>query len=139
MSLIKKSELAQKLGVSRAYISKLIREGKLEVQGNLLDDESLIRCKSLKDQLLEARLHNEELKGDLLRSRVKEIESKYIPKKEVLAVFEERMKTVRNAVLKIPDRVADAIASMTNIGAINKLLTDEVRATLIRISEGAKE
>ncbi len=139
MSLMKKSELAQKLGVSRAYISKLIREGKLEVQGNLVDDESLARCKSLKDQLLEARLHNEELKGDLLRSRVKEIESKYIPKKEVLAVFEERMNTVRNAVLKIPDRVADAIASMTDIRAINKLLTDEVRATLLRISEGAKE
>ena len=139
MTLMKKSELAQKLGVSRAYISKLIREGKLEVQGNLVDDESLIRCKSLKDQLLEARLHNEELKGDLLRSRVKEIESKYIPKKEVLAVFEERMNTVRNAVLKIPDRVADAIASMTDIRAINKLLTDEVRATLLRISEGAKE
>ena len=139
MSLMKKSELAQKLGVSRAYISKLIREGKLEVQGNLVEDESLIKCKTLKDQLLEARLHNEELKGDLLRSRVKEIESKYIPKKEVLAVFEERMNTVRNAVLKIPDRVADAIASMTDIRAINKLLTDEVRATLLRISEGAKE
>jgi excisionase family DNA binding protein len=30
MALMKKSELAQKLGVSRAYISKLIKEGKLK-------------------------------------------------------------------------------------------------------------
>lgn len=84
-------------------------------------------------------MHNEELKGELLRERVKEIESKYIPKKEAIAVFEERVNTVRNAVLKIPDRVADAIALMTNIRAINQLLRDEIRATLFRISEGAKE
>ncbi len=139
MALIKKSELAQKLGVSKAYISKLIREGKLKKQGKLVDDESLNRYKSLKDQLLEAKLHNEELKGELLRERVKEIESKYIPKKEAIAVFEERGNTVRNAVLKIPGRVADAIALMTDIRAINQLLRDEIRATLFRISEGAKE
>ena len=137
MALMKKSELAQKLGVSRAYISKLIKEGKLKEQG--VDDESLNRYKSLKDQLLEAKLHNEELKGELLRERVKEIESKYIPRKEAIAVFEERANTVRNAVLKIPDRVADAIALMTDIRAINQLLRDEIRATLFRISEGAKE
>ena len=129
----------QKLGVSRAYISKLIKEGKLKEQGKLVDDESLNRYKSLKDQLLEAKLHNEELKGELLRGRVKEIESKYILKNEAIAVFEERANTVRNAVLKIPDRVADAIASMTDIRAINQLLMNEVRATLLRISEGAKE
>ncbi|MBR1735289.1 MAG: hypothetical protein IJ730_07640, partial [Alphaproteobacteria bacterium] len=99
MALMKKSELAQKLGVSRAYISKLIKEGKLKKQG--VDDESLNRYKSLKDQLLEAKLHNEELKGELLRGRVKESESKYIPRKEAIAVFEERANTVRNAVLKI--------------------------------------
>ena len=139
MALIKKSELAQKLGVSKAYISKLIREGKLKKQGKLVDDESLNRYKSLKDQLLEAKLHNEELKGELLRERVKEIESKYIPKKEAIAVFEERGNTVRNAVLKIPGRVADAIALMTDIRVINQLLRDEIRATLFRISEGAKE
>ena len=139
MALMKKSELAQKLGVSRAYISKLIREGKLKEQGKSVDDESLNRYKSLKDQLLEAKLHNEELKGELLRSRVKEIESKYIPRKEAIAVFEERANTVRNAVLKIPDRVAAAIASMTDIRAINQLLMNEIRATLLRISEGAKE
>ncbi|MCR4623379.1 MAG: hypothetical protein K5780_01830 [Alphaproteobacteria bacterium] len=139
MSLMKKSELAQRLGVSRAHISKLIRKGKLKERRKLVDDESLNRYKSLKDQLLEEKLHNEELKGKLLRERVKEIESKYIPKKEAIAVFEERANTVRNAMLKIPDRVADAIASMTDISAINKLLTDEVRATLLRISEGAKE
>ena len=84
-------------------------------------------------------MHNEELKGELLRERVKEIESKSIPKKEAIAVFEERVNTVRNAVLKIPDRVADAIALMTDIRAINQLLRDEIRATLFRISEGAKE
>ena len=139
MALMKKSELAKKLGVSRAYISKLIREGKLKEQGKLVDDESLNRYKNLKDQLLEAKLHNEELKGELLRERVKEIESKYIPRKEAIAVFEERANTVRNAVLKIPDRVADAIASMTDIRAINQLLMNEVKATLLRISEGAKE
>ena len=139
MALMKKSELAQKLGVSRAYISKLIKEGKLKEQGKLVYDESLNRYKSLKGQLLEAKLHNEELKGELLRSQVKEIESKYIPRKEAIAVFEERTNTVRNAVLKIPDRVADAIALMTDIRAINQFLRDEIRATLFRISEGAKE
>lgn len=139
MALMKKSELAQKLGVSRAYISKLIKEGKLKEHGKLVDDESLNRYKSLKDQLLEAKLHNEELKGELLRGRVKEIESKYIPRKEAIAVFEERANTVRNAVLKIPNRVADAIALMTDIRAINQLLRDEIRATLFRISDGAKE
>lgn len=65
MALMKKSKLAQKLCVSRAYISKFIREGKLKEQG--VDNESLNRDKSLKDQL-EAKLHNEELKGKLLRS-----------------------------------------------------------------------
>ena len=139
MALMKKSELAQKLGVSRAYISKLIKEGKLKEHGKLVDDESLNRYKSLKDQLLEAKLHNEELKGELLRGQVKEIKSKYIPKKEAIAVFEERVNTVRSAVLKIPDRVADAIALMTDIRAINQLLRDEIRVTLFRISEGAKE
>ena len=139
MALMKKSELAQKLGVSRAYISKLIKEGKLKEKGKLVDDESLNRYKSLKDQLLEAKLHNEELKGELLRERVKEIESKYISKNEAIEVFEERVNTVRNAVLKIPDRVADAIALMTDIRAINQLLRDEIMATLFRISEGAKE
>lgn len=139
MALMKKSELAQKLGVSRAYISKLIKEGKLKEKGKLVDDESLNRYKSLKEQLLEAKLHNEELKGKLLRERLKEIESKYISKNEAIEVFEERTNTVRNAVLKIPDRVADAIALMTDIRAINQFLRDEIRATLFRISEGAKE
>ena len=71
------------------------------------------------------KLHNEELKGKLLRSRVKEIESKYIPRKEAIAAFEERANTVRNAVLKIPNRVADAITSMTDIRAINQQVRSE--------------
>ena len=90
--------------MSRAsYISKLIKEGKLKEQRKLVDDESINRYKSLKDQLLEAKLHNEELKGELLMGQVKEIESKYIPRKKAISVFEERANTVRNAVLKIPD------------------------------------
>ena len=45
------------------------------------------------------------------------------------------MNTVGNAMLKIPDRVADAIASTT----VDQQAPYEVRATLLRISEGAKE
>ena len=139
MALIMKSELAQKLGVSRSYISKLIREGKLKEHGKLVDDESLNEYKSVKDQLLEARLHNEELKGELLKNRTKEIESKYVSRKDAIAAFEERANAVRNAVLKIPDLVSKSIASMTDIKAINQLLTTELRAALFRVSEGAKE
>ena len=139
MALIMKSELAQKLGVSRSYISKLIREGKLKEHGKLVDDESLNEYKSVKDQLLEARLHNEELKGELLRNRTKEIKSRYVSRKNAIAAFEECANAVRNAVLKIPDIVSKSIASMTDIKAINQLLTTELRAALFRVSEGAKE
>ena len=65
MALMRKVELARKLGVSKAYISKLIKQGRLIDQNGLVDDESIIQWRNLKQQLLAAKLQNEILKGDL--------------------------------------------------------------------------
>ena len=79
MALMRKVELARKLGVSKAYISKLIKQGRLTDQKGLVDDEPIIQWHDLKEQLLEAKLQNETLKGDLLKATVKEKMSKLIP------------------------------------------------------------
>ena len=70
MALMRKVELARKLGVSKAYISKLIKQGRLTDQNGLVDDEPIIQWHDLKEQLLEAKLQNETLKGDLLKATV---------------------------------------------------------------------
>ena len=66
MALMKKVELARKLGISKAYISKLIKQRWLIDQNGLVDDESIIQWRDMKEQLLKAKLQNEILKGDLL-------------------------------------------------------------------------
>ena len=62
MALMRKIELSRKLGVSKAYISKLIKQGRLTDQNGLVDDEPIIRWRNLKEQLLKAKLQNEILR-----------------------------------------------------------------------------
>ncbi len=94
IALMRKVELARKLGVSKAYISKLIKQGRLIDQNGLVDDEPIIRWRDLKRQLLEAKLQNKILRGDLLRATVKERMSKFIPA-SAMKVFKAKIKSVR--------------------------------------------
>ncbi|MCR4555357.1 MAG: hypothetical protein K5766_00900 [Alphaproteobacteria bacterium] len=92
MTLMKKAELARKLGVSKVYISKLIKQGRLVDQNGLVDDEEIIRWRDLKEQLLKVKLQNEILKGDLLRAMVKERMSKLIPASAMKECLERKGK-----------------------------------------------
>ena len=134
MSLIKKAELARKLGVSKAYISKLIRQGRLIDQNGLVDDESIMEWRNLKEQLLKAKLQNEILKGDLLRATVREKMSKLIPASAVKECLERKGKQIRETMLQIPAKLSDTLARRDE-RTIHKLLSDEIRATLLRLCE----
>ena len=134
MALMRKIELARKLGVSKAYISKLIKQGRLMDQNGLVDDESIIQWRGLKQQLLEAKLQNEILKGDLLRATVKERMSKLIPASAVKECLERKGKQIREAMLQIPTKLSDTLARKEK-RTIHKLLSDEIRATLFRLCE----
>jgi len=134
MALMKKTELAQKLGVSKAYISKLIKQGRLTDQNGLVDDESIIQWRNLKEQLLEAKLQNEILRGDLLRATVKERMSKLIPASAMKECLERKGKQIREATLQIPTKLCNALAGRDE-KTIHRLLSDEIRATLLRLCE----
>ena len=133
MMLMKKVELARKLGVSKAYISKLIKQGRLTDQNGLVDDEEIIQWRNLKEQLLEAKLQNEILKGDLLRATVKERMSKLIPASSMKECLERKGKQIREAMLQIT-KLSDTLAR-SDEKTIHRLLSDEIRSTLLRLCE----
>lgn len=135
MALMKKAELARKLGVSKAYISKLIKQGRLIDQNGLVDDKEIIQWRSLKEQLLKAKLQNEILKGDLLRATVREKMSKLIPASAVKECLERKGKIIREEILKLPGKLCHKIAALGNRDAIHTLLTREIREALLRICE----
>ena len=134
MALMRKVELARKLGVSKAYISKLIKQGRLTDQNGLVDDEGIIRWRNLKWQLLEAKLQNEILKGDLLRATVKERMSKLIPVSAMKECLKRKGKQIREAMQQIPTKLSDTLAR-SDERTIHRLLSDEIRATLLRLCE----
>lgn len=135
MTLMKKAELARKLGVSKAYISKLINQGRLVDQNGLVDDESIMEWRNLKQRLLEVKLQNEIQKGALLRAKVKEETKKFIPASEVKECLERKGKIIREEMLKLPRKLCHKIAALGNRDAIHALLTQEIRAALLRICE----
>ena len=132
MALMKKAELARKLGVSKAYISKLIKQGRLTDQNGLVDDEEIIRWSNLKELLLKVKVQNEILKGDLLRATVKERMSKLIPASAMKECLERKGKQIREAMLQIPVKLSDTLARRDK-RTIHKLLLDEIRSTLLRL------
>ena len=134
MALMRKVELARKLGVSKAYISKLIKQRRLIDQNGLVDDESIIQWRDMKEQLLKAKLQNEILKGDLLRATVKERMSKLIPASDVKECLERNGKQIREAMLQIPTKLSDELARRDE-RTIHRLLSDEIRATLLSLCE----
>lgn len=138
MALIKKSELAEKLGVSRPYISKLIREGKLKVIDGLVDENALEVYKTLKEQIFEAKLCNQLIKNDILRMKVKDKESRLIPREHVNEALTRMGKKILDAFSEMIDRVSPIIATTNSDTEVYNLLTNEIRATLTKICENAR-
>ncbi|MDR1390970.1 MAG: hypothetical protein LBI95_01175 [Holosporales bacterium] len=78
MALIKKTEYARKQGVSRSYVSKLIKQGKIALCDGLIDEDKMTARTDLKRQLLEAKINNEIFKGQILKAKIDAILKEYV-------------------------------------------------------------
>ncbi|GHT99470.1 hypothetical protein FACS1894126_5720 [Alphaproteobacteria bacterium] len=134
MGLIRKSEWARRQGCSKSYVSKMIKGGKLYTCNGMIDEEKANSYKELQDQLLEARLKNEQIKGEILEAKVAEIERKYVSADAVKKVMKARNRIACDAFLQIPDRISALIAPLKDAAQIHTLLTNEIRNTLFALS-----
>jgi hypothetical protein len=134
MALIKRSEYARKLGVSKSYISKLIKQGKIALCDDLIDEDKANARNDLKKQLLEAKLNNEMYKGQILEAQANKIATQYISAEVVKKAVQAKNRIVRDTLLQIPDRVSSVVASLKDASAIHALLTNEFRNTLFELS-----
>lgn len=137
MILLKKSELAKIIGVSKSYISKLLKLGILTERNGLVSLDEYRHYKDLKHQLLEVKLENELIRGEMLKARVKELESKYIPVQIVKEVLKKQQERLRRAFSLLPDRVVNKIVGLKE-GEIHQILMEEIRSMLFALSNDAK-
>ena len=81
MILLKKSQLAKKLGVSKSYISKLLRQGILKEHNGLVAEDDFENYRNSREQSLRARLQYELIRGERLKARVMKKQAKLFEKR----------------------------------------------------------
>jgi hypothetical protein len=156
MALIKKSEWAQRQGFSKAYISKLIKEGKITPSNGLIDEEQAnhtlsclrepgqpLRRKNnpqicddddLPTQFLKTKLKNEVERGKLLEAKVKSEVGQLISAEKVRNAMFAKGRIIRDGMMNIPDRVSALLATINDAAQIHEILSKEIRDVLEELS-----
>jgi hypothetical protein len=101
MALIRKSEYACKLGVSRSYVSKLAKQDKIALWNGLIDEDKMNTRADLKKQLLEAKLKNEIFKGQILKAKTDALEREYVSAEDVKKAVQAKNRIIRDTLLQI--------------------------------------
>jgi transcriptional regulator with XRE-family HTH domain len=159
--LVSQAELARRLGVSRQYISKLVKEGKLELVGRKLDAEaSMAVLEGLSDParprktalasappareivdreppptFAEAKTMKEVYLAKMARLKYEEEAGRFLEKAEVERRAQEVGMVVRQNLLSLPSRLMDQLAAESDPREINALLEGEVREVLKMLAE----
>lgn len=148
--LITKTDRAKKHGFSGAYVSKLIKTGRVVLKGELIDEEAsdeILEATSnympmkksnfeIKDDdnlstaLLKARIKTEIERARLLEIKVKVESGKYVAISDVQKTAFKKSRIVRDALFNIPDRVAFEFSAIKDPKIIRKRLTEEITNVL---------
>lgn len=148
--LIKKSDWAKKHGFSTAYVSKLIKTGRVVLNGELIDEEASDKVlnatsnytplkkinfeikddDNLSTALLKARIKTEIERARLLEIKVKVESGKYVSIEAVQKTAFKKSRVVRDALLNIPDRVAFEFSATKDPKIIRKRLIEEITNVL---------
>lgn len=151
--VMRKSEYATHRKCSPAYVSKLIRQGKLAPPA-LLDDGRI--NVALADQLFDtaapdlplpaapspaatARADREHAQARLARIRADQAEGKLLTRSAVEARTFELIRRLRDELLAWPAAIAPRLTTQTNERAIADLLTAELEEKLGRLADALEE
>lgn len=164
MGLISKADFAKKHNFSASYVSKLIRQGKLQTTAEKMLDEDAAEydliassdafrpkfskapqsqhspdvkgIASVQQRYVQAKLDNEIEKGRLLRLEAEEKERNLIPASEVENTLFTVGRVIRDTMMNIPDRVSTLLANINDAREIHKILSLEIRSSLEELSRG---
>ena len=156
--LISKSAYAKRIGSTPAYVSKLCKTGKIPTHDNKIDpiEADLALLKSRKPVAsqnvvttipteipnedsdgrdynalyLKSRALHEEEKARLAKLKADEMAGALLPADQVRLDFFDIAKTVSNAILAVPDRLANELAASTTAEHIHHVLSAELRRCL---------
>lgn len=154
--LITQSELARRLGVTRQYIYKLVKQGKISKEGSLIDFDkaskaiqmiadparsSSIDSKSELDvdmdgsSFAEAKTMKEIYGAKLAKLKYEEEAGMLILKSDVKNKAHEVGKNIKDVLLSLPARVMDELSLESDPRKVNSILEKEVRDSLSSLVE----
>jgi hypothetical protein len=157
MELVSKSEYARRRGCSAAYISKLVRQGKLATIGDKIDpiaaDAALNATRervrvpfpekptttrlqdSLSRSYLAAKTANETYKAKLQRLEFELKTGKLLQADKVLESAEKAFSTVRVRMRGLAKSMAPILAAQNRPGEIEKILSEAIDGALEGLSQ----
>ena len=161
MALLSQSEFAKRQGWSRQYVAKLVKSGKIKLVNGKVDEQAALSA--LKQQaepatalrqaparqeafpatptdsrqavdFVTARTMREAFKAKMAKMEYEEKSGKLTDAARVRDDAFQAARMVRDALLGIPDRLADVLAAETDPKKIRELLMNELEDILNELS-----
>ena len=162
---VSQAEFARRNGWSKQYVAKLVKQGRIKLEGGKIDP---VAAKRAIDQLAEpstalrenpeqsrtvvpaataptdnrkavdyasARTMREAYKAKMAKLDYEEREGKLVDATQVKEQAFQTGRMVRDGVLAIPDRMADVLAAETDPAKVRQLLVTELELVLVKLSE----
>ena len=154
---ISQAEFARRNGWSKQYVAKLVKQGRIQLEGGKIDP---VAAKRAIDQLAEpstalrettdvstptdsrravdyatARTMREAFRAKMAKLDYEEREGKLVDARKVRDDAFQTGRMVRDGVLAIPDRMADVLAAESDPAKVRQLLIDELETVLEKLSD----
>lgn len=149
VKLMTQADFAKQQHVSRQYIHKLVKEGKIVLhEGKINPEQAKLvvnvlerpsknseECINLSKELLKARVQNEKTKGQLLDIKLKQESEELVNADDIRKALFNKARTIRDTLLNIPDRIAPVLATIDNTHEIHEMLTAEITQALEELAQ----
>ena len=157
---ISQAEYARRNGWSRAYVAKLVKNGKLTLVDKKVDveladkqlEKNIDPNNGLKERdqknlpdgksglgLMEAKRLHEEYKAKLARLRYEQARGELIEKSQVDREAYSIGRVVRDAMLAIPSRLRDILAAEDDAKEVHKILEKDITHALDELAKTDKK
>jgi phage terminase Nu1 subunit (DNA packaging protein) len=156
--LIRKIDYAKRIGVSPSYVTHLVKTGKIPTHDGKIDPveadaalkrnlspaqshESIVEIDRFKDEAdynalyIKSRALHEEEKARLAKLKADELSGSVLSADQVRLDFFDIAKTVGNAILAVPDRLANELSASTTPEHVHQVLSAELRRCLEDMAE----